>query len=101
MASTSEYRGLGLNGGEYINNTVSHTGTFFAIQATEDTVLAAQASNITNLDDICTGQDATNIVCRDGTVRKLYEYHSDEWCGNCLQYLMTQLHHIPWFRFGR
>lgn len=66
MASTSEYRGLGLNGGTYINTTDATTGTFFAIQATEDTVLAAQASNITNLDDICTGQDATTLSA--GTV---------------------------------
>lgn len=62
MGSTSEYRGLGLNGGEYINDTAVHTGNWFAIQATEDTVLAAQASNITNLDDICTGQDATTLT---------------------------------------
>ena len=61
MASTSEYRGLGLNGGEYINDTAVHTGNWFAIQATEDSVLAAQASNITNLDDICTGQDGTTL----------------------------------------
>ena len=62
MASTSEYRGLGLNGGIYINGTDVVTGNFFAIQATEATVLAAQASNITNLDDICTGQDATELA---------------------------------------
>jgi hypothetical protein len=62
----SEYRGLGLNGGKYINDTAVHTGKFFAIQATEDTVLAAQVSNITNLDDICTGQDATTLSA--GTV---------------------------------
>ena len=62
MASTSEYRGLGLNGGEYINDTAVHTGNWFAIQATEASVLAAQASNITNLDDICTGQDATELA---------------------------------------
>ena len=62
MASTSEYRGLGLNGGEYINETDVTTGNWFAIQATETTVLAAQASNITNLDDICTGQDATELA---------------------------------------
>ena len=62
----SEYRGLGLNGGEYINTTGATTGKFFAIQATEATVLAAQASNITNLDDICTGQDATELAA--GTV---------------------------------
>ena len=63
MASTSEYRGLGLNGGEYINDTAVHNNTkgWFAIQATEDTVLAAQSSNITNLDDICTGQDGTTL----------------------------------------
>ena len=62
MASTSEYRGLGLNGGIYFNGTDVVTGKFFAIQATEATVLAAQASNITNLDDICTGQDATELA---------------------------------------
>lgn len=64
MASTSEYRGLGLNGGIYINNTAVHNNTngWFAIQATEDSVLAAQSSNITNLDDICTGQDATTLT---------------------------------------
>ena len=61
MASTSEYRGLGLNGGAYLNDTAVHTGNWFAIQATETTVLAAQASNITNLDDICTGQDGTTL----------------------------------------
>ena len=68
MASTSEYRGLGLNGGIYINGTdvVTNSNGWFAIQATEDTVLAAQASNITNLDDICTGQDATTLSA--GTV---------------------------------
>ena len=64
MASTSEYRGLGLNGGIYINDTAVHNNTngWFAIQATEDSVLAAQSSNITNLDDICTGQDATTLT---------------------------------------
>jgi len=60
--SVSEYRGLGLNGGAYINDTATHTGNWFAIQATEDTVLATQASNITNLDDICTGEDATELA---------------------------------------
>ena len=63
MASTSEYRGLGLNGGIYINDTnvATNANGWFAIQATEDTVLAAQSSNITNLDDICTGQDGTTL----------------------------------------
>ena len=61
-SNVSEYRGLGLNGGSYLNDTAVHTGTWFAIQATEDTVLAAQASNITNLDDICHGQDATTLA---------------------------------------
>ena len=66
MASTSEYRGLGLNGGEYINDTAVKTGNWFAIQATEATVLAAQASNITNLDDIC--QPVDNITLAAGMV---------------------------------
>jgi len=61
MASTSEYRGLGLNGGVYINTTDVTTGKFFAIFATEDTVIASITSNITNLSDICTGQDATTL----------------------------------------
>ena len=61
-SNVSEYRGLGLNGGSYINDTAVHTGTWFAIQATEATVLAAQSSNITNLDDICHGQDATSLA---------------------------------------
>ena len=64
--SVSEYRGLGLNGGSYVNDTATHTGNWFAIQATEASVLATQASNITNLDDICTGQDATELAA--GTV---------------------------------
>ena len=66
FSSTSEYRGLGLNGGEYINGTGAVTGNFFALQATEDTVLAAVTSNISNLSDICTGQDATTLSA--GTV---------------------------------
>tara|TARA_B100001093_G_scaffold506762_1_gene566238 strand:+ start:593 stop:847 length:255 start_codon:yes stop_codon:yes gene_type:complete len=55
----SEYRGLGLNGGEYINDTAAHTGKFFAILATEDTVIASITSNITNLSDITNSQDGT------------------------------------------
>ena len=63
MGSTSEYRGLGLNGGEYINTTDAKTNTngWFAILATEDTVIASITSNIDNLSDICTGQDATTL----------------------------------------
>ena len=61
--SVSEYRGLGLNGGIYVNDpAVPASGNFFALQATEDTVLASQTSNITNLDDICTGQDGTTLA---------------------------------------
>ena len=66
MASTSEYRGLGLNGGAYLNDTSVHTGNWFAIQATEDTVIQAQASNITNLDNIC--QPVDNITLAAGMV---------------------------------
>ena len=62
----SEYRGLGLNGGQYINGTGAVTGDFFAIQATEDTVLAAQSSNITNLANIFSGVDGTTLSA--GTV---------------------------------
>ena len=55
----SEYRGLGLNGGIYINDTAVHTGKFFAILATEETVIASKTSNITNLSDITNSQDGT------------------------------------------
>ena len=65
MGSTSEYRGLGLNGGEYINGTSVVTGNWFAIQATEDTVIQAQVSNITNLDNIC--QPVDNVTLSAGT----------------------------------
>jgi hypothetical protein len=57
----NEYRGLGLNGGKYINNTDAHEGNFFCITATEDTVLASVTSNIDNIADLCTGQDATTL----------------------------------------
>jgi hypothetical protein len=66
--SVSEYRGLGLNGGEYISydrgDTGAMTGNWFAIQATVATVLAAQTSNIANLTNIVT--DATSLAA--GTV---------------------------------
>ena len=57
----SEYRGLGLNGGEYINDTAAHAGKFFAVLATEDTVIASITSNITNLSDITNAQDGTTL----------------------------------------
>lgn len=49
---SNEYRGLGLNGGEYVNDTTAKTGDWFAIVATEDTVLASIDSNVTNLNSI-------------------------------------------------
>jgi hypothetical protein len=61
LIMANEYRGLGLNGGEYINDTAAHTGDFFCIVATEDTVLASVTSNIDNIADLCTGQDATTL----------------------------------------
>lgn len=57
----NEYRGLGLNGGEYINDTATHEGDFFAIVCTEDTVFASITSNIDNISDLCTGQDGTTV----------------------------------------
>jgi len=63
MSSVSEYRGLGLNGGEYINDTVAKTGTWFAIQIMEDdTTIAAQSSNVDNLNDIVGENLAANTV---------------------------------------
>jgi len=57
----NEYRGLGLNGGEYINDTAAHTGDFFAIVCTEDTVFADITSNVDNISALCTGGDATTL----------------------------------------
>lgn len=57
----NEYRGLGLNGARYINDTATHEGDFFAIVCTEDTVFASITSNIDNIADLCTGQDATTL----------------------------------------
>ena len=42
----NEYRGLGLNGGTYVNDTATNNGDFFALLATEDTVLASITSNV-------------------------------------------------------
>lgn len=57
----NEYRGLGLNGGKYINDTSANTGNWFAIVATEDTVIDSITSNVENLSDITAGQDNTTI----------------------------------------
>jgi hypothetical protein len=51
--SVSEYRGLGLGGGEYINDTAVHTGNWFAVQMVGATILQSQSSNIVNLDNAC------------------------------------------------
>ena len=53
MSSVSEYRGLGLNGGKFINDTNTHTGTWFAIQIVADAIIQTQSSNITDLDNAC------------------------------------------------
>jgi len=57
----SEYRGLGLNGGKYIADTSAHTGNFFCIVATEDTVIDSITSNVENLSDITASQDNTTL----------------------------------------
>jgi len=57
----SEYRALGLNGGEYINDTASHTGNWFGFMATEDTVVSSITSNVINLSDITASQDNTTL----------------------------------------
>ena len=57
----NEYRGLGLNGGIYLNDTAAHTGDFFCIVATEDTVIDSITSNVDNLSDITASQDNTTL----------------------------------------
>jgi hypothetical protein len=53
--ATSEYRGVGLNGGEFISDTTSHTGRWFSIVALEDTTITTISGNIDNISDLTTG----------------------------------------------
>lgn len=48
----NEYRGLGLNGGKFINDTAAHDGDFFCIVPTEDTVISTITSNVEDLDNL-------------------------------------------------
>jgi hypothetical protein len=48
----NEYRGLGLNGGKFINDTAAHDGDFFCIVPTEDTVINTITSNVEDLDNL-------------------------------------------------
>lgn len=56
----NEYRGLGLNGGKYINDTAVHNGDFFCIVPTEDTVISAITSNVEDLSNITSTTLAAN-----------------------------------------
>ena len=58
----NEYRGLGLNGGKYISDTSAHTGNWFAIVATEDTVISSITSNVEDLSNITAGVDNTTLT---------------------------------------
>lgn len=58
----NEYRGLGLNGGKYINNTATHDGDFFCIVPTEDTVISAITSNVEDLNNITAAQDNVTLA---------------------------------------
>jgi len=57
----NEYRGLGLNGGKYINDTAAHDGDFFCIVPTEDTVISAITSNVEDLNNITAAQDNVTL----------------------------------------
>ena len=51
----NEYRGVGLNGGEFISDTTSHTGRWFSIVALENTSITTISGNIDNISDLTTG----------------------------------------------
>ena len=53
--ATSEYRGVGLNGGEFISDTLSHTGRWFSIVALENTTITSISGNIEGISDLTTG----------------------------------------------
>ena len=55
----NEYRGVGLNGGEFISDTASHTGRWFSIVALEDTTITTISGNIDNISDLTTGGSST------------------------------------------
>ena len=57
--ATSEYRGVGLNGGEFISDTASHTGRWFSIVALEDTTITTISGNIDNISDLTVGGSST------------------------------------------
>lgn len=57
--ATSEYRGVGLNGGKFIFDTLSHTGRWFSIVALEDTTINSISGNIEGISDLTTGGSST------------------------------------------
>jgi hypothetical protein len=64
--ATSEYRGVGLNGGEFISDTASHSGRWFSIVSMDDTTqITTIAGNITNLSDATTGGGATITLTKN------------------------------------
>jgi hypothetical protein len=64
--ATSEYRGVGLNGGEFISDTTSHTGRWFSIVSLEDTTqITSISGNITNLGDATTGGGSTVTLTKN------------------------------------
>ena len=58
----NEYRGLGLNGGKYISDTSAHTGDWFAVVATEDTVINSITSKVEDLSNITASVDGTTLA---------------------------------------
>ncbi len=62
----NEYRGVGLNGGEFISDTASHTGRWFSIVSTDDsTQITSISGNITNLSDATTGGGSTLTLTKN------------------------------------
>ena len=69
----NEYRGVGLNGGEFISDTASHTGRWFSIVAMEDTTITSISGNIEGISDITTGGSSPLTLSANTALYGAYE----------------------------
>ena len=69
----NEDRGVGLNGGEFISDTASHTGRWFSIVAMEDTTITSISGNIEGISDITTGGSSPLTLSANTALYGAYE----------------------------
>lgn len=69
----NEYRGVGLNGGEFISDTASHTGRWFSIVAMENTTITSISGNIEGISEITTGGSSPLTLSANTALYGAYE----------------------------